>query len=213
MNATALVVVPTNINGDGNHAMASSVQEEDHTATLSAGATTFLPYTSKPVKTTPAPISYLNHDSTADEAGIGGPVIVSSQIVAPTAVMQDKAKGKASQEPIGTRGANFSPSRPRTFFTTDVGPHVVMPGSHYVKITNIPQEELSKVLLHMHVNVSCSKHFISRYQLTDSTSSAGLRRFVESTAHRRRRDLVSEPCGSALMIFAMLTTHSKKSSK
>ena len=118
----------------------------DHAAKLSGGAAAFMP---GPVK--PAPISFLNRDSTADDAE--GPVIVSSDLPPPS--KPDKGKGKAVQQPIGTRGANFSPTRPRAIFTTDVGPDVLVPGGHYIKIANAPVRQIDWTFDCLYRFVSC----------------------------------------------------------
>lgn len=71
-------------------------------------------------------------------------MIVSSDM--PSTIKQDKGKAKATQEPIGTRGANFSPTAPRDTFTTDVGPDIIVPGGHYIKVMNIPVSEIGETL-------------------------------------------------------------------
>ena len=124
----------------------------NHGVKLSGGANSFNPSASKP-----APISFLNRNSEADD----GPVIVSSTFNNANTGTLDKGKGKAVQEPIGTRGENFSPTR-RFFFTTDVGPHVVSPGGHYIKIENVDRRELDPTLKILYANVRTRTNHSSR---------------------------------------------------
>ena len=73
----------------------------------------------------------LNRDSTADEQ----PTIVKS----PTPVdFKDMAgKKSATQQPIGTRNGRVTSPRPKSTFTTDVGPGMDFKGSHYIKLEDV----------------------------------------------------------------------------
>ena len=78
----------------------------DDLADLSGDANTFKPK--------PAPIAFLNRDSTPDDQ----PLIVSST---PASIVKThKGKAKAAQELTGTHGANLSLPR-HSYFSTDMG--------------------------------------------------------------------------------------------
>ena len=134
---------------------------------MSGGATTF-----KPTVTKQPPISYLNRGSTADDQ----PVIVSSTKVNTDAtVKSDKGNGMEAQQPIGTRGEQFSPSRPRVYFTTDVGPDIISPGGHYMKVDNVMGPDLDATLKVLYDDVSCqSPEWCIVFILTWLHSSSGL---------------------------------------
>lgn len=134
------------INGGPSNSRAT---QANHSAKLSVNATAFNP---KPKAT---PMSYLNSGSSADDSkpDDNGPLIVSSDVASKPSHSNGKGKGKAIQEPIGTRGENFSPTR-KVFFTTDVGPGVTTPGGHYIKIVNIRGPEISHLLAPLYSNVS-----------------------------------------------------------
>ena len=79
----------------------------------------------------------LNRNSEADD----GPLIVSSDTPATTQQNGSNGKGKAAQGTIGDRDPtqkNFSPTREKVHWTTDVGPMAAPPGGHYLKIPNVP---------------------------------------------------------------------------
>lgn len=141
------------INGGPSNTQATHAK---HGAKLSINATAFNP------KEKATPISYLNRGSSADDIDgkpddnkpdDSGPLIVSSDVTSKANCSNGKGKGKAVQEPIGTWGENFSPSR-KVFFTTDVGPGVATPGGHYIKITNIRAADIPELMKPLHMNVS-----------------------------------------------------------
>ena len=127
---------------DGGDPFTKGAKDADEGVKLSVQATSFRPNGHRP-----APISFLNRNSEADE----GPVVVSSSIL-PSGPKKDKGKGRAVQEPIGTRGENVSPGR--VYYTTDVGPNVVCPGGHYIKIEHVSVKELSQSLEALYGKVS-----------------------------------------------------------
>lgn len=112
---------------------------------LSGGAHAFDPSGSKP-----APIKLLNLDSTADDSP--QPVIVSSD--KQPKVATDVGGIGIVQQPIGTRGPNFSPTRELVHFTTDVGPGHMSPGGHYMKVVNVPARTLGGCLEALYQGVS-----------------------------------------------------------
>lgn len=153
------------VNGNSTNGKVHQAQA-NHSAKLSVNATTFKPK--------PAPISFLNHDSIADDSKSDdtGPVIVSSVVTPKT--NQTNGKCKTTQEPIGTRGENISPIR-RVFFTTDVGPNVTFLGGHYIMIMNVHQRHLAHLLKGLYERV--------RYTSPLCSSSYGLTH-VHSTTMR-----------------------------
>ncbi|KAK3715367.1 hypothetical protein LTR37_007095 [Vermiconidia calcicola] len=107
---------------------------------LSGGAHKFQPDGSSKK----APIDFLNRDSEADDDGEKPMIVCSAR--KDSASQPDKGKGKAVQEPIGTRGVAFSPDRPRIHFTTDVGKDSKPPGGHYIKVENLLSKNVAQTL-------------------------------------------------------------------
>ena len=177
----------TSVNGDPFKKGASTSED---LAKLSGDASTFKPK--------PAPIAFLNHDSTADEQ----PLIVSSNLA--NYVKPDKGKAKAAQEPIGTRGANFSPSR-HTFFSTDMGPDVPFQGGHYVKIEGVAKYDIESTYKTLVDQVSQFSLSLSNLvpMLTGLRSLIGHPRSVASSRQRRRMVPLSLMSTSASTISAM----------
>ena len=112
-----------------------------HSHKLSGGAASFKP----------TPIEFLNRGSTADN---DQPVIVSSSssYTSPdTNAKREKGKGRATQEPIGTRGLNTSPNGGFVSFTSDAAE-----GGHYVKLVNMPSKNMLDTLRKLYQDVSRS---------------------------------------------------------
>nr|POE56678.1 gpi ethanolamine phosphate transferase 2 [Quercus suber] len=106
-----------------------------HKSRLSGDASDFKPNSSvaASVKPKPSPITMLARDSEADDS----PVIVTSQ--------QSTSVGQLLpdlQHPVGSRTVAYSPTRPREYYTTDLGPDVGFRGGHFVKIENIQKSKV-----------------------------------------------------------------------
>lgn len=114
---------------------------------LSGSATWFKP------DNVPAPITFLNHGSSADDAS---GIVVTPAAGSATTNRRPKGKGKAIaiQQPIGTRGDNYSPIRPHVSFTTDVGPNSNVPGGHYLKIDKVTGKQVHNFMQMMNTAVS-----------------------------------------------------------
>ena len=95
----------------------------------------------KAVSFAPGPITYLNDHSEADAA----PTICSPN----PALCTKKRTAQPAQTvqlPVGTPGVKTTPKRPRVVFTTDVGPHVTVPGGHYMMIENMAAVDYDAVM-------------------------------------------------------------------
>ncbi|KAK5108294.1 hypothetical protein LTR62_008609 [Meristemomyces frigidus] len=126
-----------------------------------SGSSSSMPFT---------PIAALNHHS---EPEMREPCIVSSTKEAePKSDKSDKAKGNAAtQQPIGTRGANLTPIQPPVFFTTDIGPGIPFQGGHYVQVKATPGDgaRFDKAMTHMN-----TKAKIAGMNITTSNDCYGL---------------------------------------
>lgn len=98
----------------------------------------------------------LSRNSFADDQ----PLIVSSDMMKPV-----NGKGKGIQEPIGT-GGKASPTREKIIFTTDAAPGVCFPG-HYMKIDNMPVQQLREITNDLHLRVSLPSLPIERTNMAN----------------------------------------------
>jgi hypothetical protein len=89
----------------------------------------------------PGPISYLN-----DRSGVDATPTICSPNPDLCTGKRPASQAKTVQLPIGTPGVKATPTRPRRTFTTDVGPHVTVPGGHYLKIDNMAAADYDTVM-------------------------------------------------------------------
>ncbi|KAK3676324.1 hypothetical protein LTR78_003598 [Recurvomyces mirabilis] len=132
---------------EGGVSLSASVNttSSDSSPKLSANASPFRP--EMPI----TPLAILSRHSDSDDDQPGPLIVSSNSSVGRDTPNGDKGKGRVDavvQQPIGTRGPNVAPAPVHVHFTTDIGPGLSFPGSHYleVKVPISDLDGLSKIM-------------------------------------------------------------------